>query len=240
MTNGLLHVSLVDNANGNCHIKQSRSFLKTPFRCLAFSSAKSEFQYHHTHRKLPTLRTVEHCLFPCLAHPCFNLTLLIRKNHSFLPTASFTHPLAQVPSGPNSRESIKEIYAVYKIATKNIKIEFDGLSSSSLFVCFWSFCTLLPPTHLAPSHALSTTFCFSFRLLLTPSFSSQRDVRSQPPSPTVPPKLQNRNSNLNPQIQTSPSTQQAPSPPPLPQPPSLHPRPTKTSPQNAPSKQVKP
>ena len=55
-----------------------------------------------------------------------------RKTGSFLPTASFLHPLVNVKSTPNSREMIKQVYAVYKVLSKNVKIYFQ--SKQSLFV----------------------------------------------------------------------------------------------------------
>ncbi|KAK4692175.1 hypothetical protein P7C71_g4973, partial [Lecanoromycetidae sp. Uapishka_2] len=43
----------------------------------------------------------------------------------FLPTASFLHPIVNVKSGPESRETIKQVYTVYKVFTKNVKIHFQ-------------------------------------------------------------------------------------------------------------------
>lgn len=44
-----------------------------------------------------------------------------------MPTAAFQHPLCDITSGPNSRDAIKRVYAVYKVLTKNIHIEFQGI-----------------------------------------------------------------------------------------------------------------
>ena len=45
---------------------------------------------------------------------------------SFLPTASFLHPIVNVKSAPDSRETIKQVYAVYKVLTKDVKIYFQS------------------------------------------------------------------------------------------------------------------
>ncbi len=54
---------------------------------------------------------------------------------SFLPTASFVHPLVNVKSGPDSIETIKDVYAVYKVLTKNVKIYFQSKCLSFYYLC---------------------------------------------------------------------------------------------------------
>ncbi|KAK3172415.1 hypothetical protein OEA41_005736 [Lepraria neglecta] len=46
----------------------------------------------------------------------------------FLPTASFLHPIVNIKSAPDSRETIKQVYAVYKVLTKDVKIYFQNIT----------------------------------------------------------------------------------------------------------------
>lgn len=46
----------------------------------------------------------------------------------FTRDASFQHPLATVPKGPNSREQLKNVYAVYKYATRDIDIDIQRIT----------------------------------------------------------------------------------------------------------------
>lgn len=49
----------------------------------------------------------------------------------FTRNVSFKHPLCNLPSGPNSREQLKNIYAVYKFFTRDIHIEIQKITIDS-------------------------------------------------------------------------------------------------------------
>ncbi|CCG83620.1 Predicted protein [Taphrina deformans PYCC 5710] len=49
----------------------------------------------------------------------------------FSKDASFVHPLCTVESGPNSREELKNIYAVYKFFTRDIHIDIQKVTIDS-------------------------------------------------------------------------------------------------------------
>ena len=66
--------------------------------------------------------------------------LVIEK--SFLHTAAFEHPLVYVHSGPPAAEKVLSgVYAVYKVLTRDVEIEFRGM------VAFDSFSTHLHYHH---------------------------------------------------------------------------------------------
>ena len=49
----------------------------------------------------------------------------------FTTDAGFQHPLVTVPSGPGSREQLKNVYAVYKYATRDIEIDIQRITVDS-------------------------------------------------------------------------------------------------------------
>lgn len=49
----------------------------------------------------------------------------------FTSDCSFIHPLCTLPAGPNSREQLKNIYAVYKYFTRDIHIKIQKITVDS-------------------------------------------------------------------------------------------------------------
>lgn len=49
----------------------------------------------------------------------------------FTPNVEFVHPLCTLPSGLNSRESLKNIYAVYKFFTRDVCIDIQKITVDS-------------------------------------------------------------------------------------------------------------
>lgn len=49
----------------------------------------------------------------------------------FTKDCSFYHPLATVQSGPHSREQLKNVYTVYKVFAKDIKINIQKITVDS-------------------------------------------------------------------------------------------------------------
>lgn len=49
----------------------------------------------------------------------------------FTKDASFIHPLCTVPAGPNSREHLKNVYAVYKFFTRDIHLDIQKITIDS-------------------------------------------------------------------------------------------------------------
>ena len=55
---------------------------------------------------------------------------------SFTRDASFLHPIVNVRSGLNSRETIKNVYAVYKVLTRNVVIDFQSMKPTAFVAGF--------------------------------------------------------------------------------------------------------
>jgi hypothetical protein len=49
----------------------------------------------------------------------------------FVKNASFVHPLCVVESGPNSREQLRRVYAVYKYFTRDIHLNIQKITIDS-------------------------------------------------------------------------------------------------------------